>query len=376
MRFLSRVKLEHVSKVFGETKAVDDISFEAEDGEFVVLLGPSGCGKTTTLRMIAGLEIQTSGHIYIGSRKVDEVEPKDRNVAMVFQSYALYPHLTVFENIAFGLKARKIPVSDGNSRRKMMRMPKDMIEGKVKEVARSLQIGNLLDRKPAALSGGQRQRVALARAIVRDPEVFLLDEPLSNLDAKLRAATRIELKNLHMRLKRTMIFVTHDQVEAMTLADKIAVINHGKLLQYDTPLNIYNRPAIRFVADFVGYPPMNMIEGEIKGDGAARYFEGGGLRIRVQGNEEGRCVMGIRPTEFDVSRARIEGSIECTVKGLERTGTDNYLYMSSDAGNIIAAVRYSDFTPGEKVYVSFTHADVHFFSTDTGKSMNASVPAA
>lgn len=351
---MAKVRLEHITKVFGGVKAVDDISLTVEDGEFVVFLGPSGCGKTTTLRMIAGLEIQSTGHVYIGNTMVDEVEPRERNVAMVFQSYALYPHLKIYDNIAFGLRARK--------------EPKDSIDRKVKETARMLQISPLLERKPAALSGGQRQRVALARAIVRNPAVFLLDEPLSNLDAKLRAATRIELKNLHLRLKRTMIFVTHDQVEAMTLADKIAVINHGKLLQYDTPMNVFMKPSNRFVADFVGYPPMNMFEGEVTETDGVPCFEAGAFSVRLQNAGQGKFVMGVRPADVEVSLSESPGAVRCRVKGVERTGSENFLYLTSDAGDLVATVKQHSIGIGDTVFASLDSESVHFFDAASGSA--------
>ncbi len=349
---MASVRLEHVTKTFGETTAVDDVSLNVDDGEFVVLLGPSGCGKTTTLRIVSGLEVQSEGHVYIGDRQVDDVEPKDRNVAMVFQSYALYPHLKIYDNIAFGLKAR--------------RMPRAEIIKRVNDTSRMLQIHQLLDRKPSALSGGQKQRVALARALVRDPEVFLLDEPLSNLDAKLRAATRIELKNLHERLKRTMIYVTHDQVEAMTLADKIAVINQGRLLQFASPMEIFMKPAHKFVGDFVGYPSMNMISGEIGETAAGQFFSTSVLRLKTTGVAAGKYFMGIRPEDTVLSRKASPGSIECTVKGLERTGSDNYLFLDYADGNLVASVAGSDYRTGEKVYLSFDPSNAHFFDASTG----------
>ncbi len=353
---MAKIRLENLTKRFGgEVTAVDNISLTIEDGEFTVLLGPSGCGKTTTLRMIAGLEIQTEGHIYIGDRVVDDIEPKDRNIAMVFQSYALYPHLNIYKNIAFGLKARK--------------EPKDSIDRKVKDVAHILQIGGLLDRKPAALSGGQRQRVALARAIVRDPEAFLLDEPLSNLDAKLRAATRIELKNLHLRLKKTMVFVTHDQVEAMTLADKIAVISSGKLLQYDTPMNVFMKPSNKFVADFVGYPPMNMFEGDIHAKNDGMYFESSDIVVRVGIGQAGKYLLGIRPSDLEITEKEVPGAVKGRVLGVERTGTENYVYLTGDAGNFVAVARKHDYRIGDAVSVSMDLENAHFFDPATGKAM-------
>ncbi len=351
---MSKVKLEHITKIFGGVRAVDDISLTVDDGEFVVFLGPSGCGKTTTLRMIAGLEIQSEGHIYIGNTVVDEIEPRDRNVAMVFQSYALYPHLKIYDNIAFGLRARK--------------EPKQTIDRKVMDAARMLQIDPLLQRKPAALSGGQRQRVALARAMVRNPAVFLLDEPLSNLDAKLRAATRIELKNLHLRLKRTMIFVTHDQVEAMTLADKIAVINHGKLLQYDTPMNIFMKPSNRFVADFVGYPPMNMFEGKITETDGVPCFEAGGFSVPLQRAGQGKFVMGVRPVDVEVALHESAGAVRCRVKGVERTGSENFLFLTTESGDLVATVRQHNIGIGDTVFVSLNAEGIHFFDVTSGSA--------
>ncbi|HZN08110.1 MAG TPA: ABC transporter ATP-binding protein, partial [Pyrinomonadaceae bacterium] len=245
------IKFENVTKTFGDTRVVDDLSLEIDDGEFVVLLGPSGCGKTTTLRMLAGLETVTTGDIYIGDERINDVPTQHRDLAMVFQSYALYPHMTIAENIAYPLRVRKL---DKNERAK-----------RVNDVAAMLEIESLLDRKPRQLSGGERQRVALARAIVREPRAYLMDEPLSNLDARLRVQMRGELKRLQHQLGTTTIYVTHDQAEAMTLASRVAVMKRGKLQQFDTPLNIYNHPANRFVAEFVGSPSMNFIDGRIDG---------------------------------------------------------------------------------------------------------------
>ncbi|HQQ17425.1 MAG TPA: sn-glycerol-3-phosphate ABC transporter ATP-binding protein UgpC, partial [Fervidobacterium sp.] len=247
---MAQVVLEHVWKVYeGKVEAVKDANFVVEDKEFLVLLGPSGCGKTTTLRMIAGLEEITKGEIKIDGRVVNDVEPKDRDIAFVFQNYALYPHMTVYDNMAFGLKLRKVP--------------KNEIDERVHEAAKILEIESLLDRKPRQLSGGQRQRVAVGRAIVRHPKVFLFDEPLSNLDAKLRVQMRSELKKLHARLEATIVYVTHDQVEAMTMADKIVIMKDGVIQQIGTPYEVYNRPANMFVAGFIGSPAMNFIEGKI-----------------------------------------------------------------------------------------------------------------
>ncbi len=262
---MARVELEKVSKIYpGGVKAVDAIDLSIKDQEFIVLVGPSGCGKSTTLRMVAGLEEITGGAIKIGERVVNNVAPKDRDIAMVFQNYALYPHMTVYKNMAFGLKLRKVP--------------KKEIDTRVREAARILDIGHLLDRKPKALSGGQRQRVAVGRAIVRNPAAFLFDEPLSNLDAKLRVTTRAEIKRLHQRLKTTTIYVTHDQEEAMTLGDRIVVMKDGLIQQSDTPLKTYQQPRNRFVAGFIGMPPMNFFDGAIKSENGQLVFEEGSLR--------------------------------------------------------------------------------------------------
>src|SRR5438874_4989801 len=262
---MAQVVLEKISKIFpGNVKAVDAIDLDIADQEFVVLVGPSGCGKSTTLRMVAGLEEITGGTIRIGDRVVNDVPPKDRDIAMVFQNYALYPHMTVYKNMAFGLKLRG--------------MPKKQIDQRVRQVAELLQIEPLLDRKPKALSGGQRQRVAVGRAIVREPAAFLFDEPLSNLDAKLRVTTRAELKRLHQRLKTTTIYVTHDQEEAMTLGDRIVVMKDGKIQQADTSLATYNFPMNRFVAGFIGMPPMNFFDGVVKVESGQMMFEEGALK--------------------------------------------------------------------------------------------------
>ena len=261
---MAQVLLEKITKIYpGGVKAVDAIDLHIADKEFVVLVGPSGCGKSTTLRMVAGLEEITDGTIRIGDRVVNSVPPKDRNIAMVFQNYALYPHMTVYKNMAFGLKLRKVP--------------KKLIDQRVMEAAKILAIEHLLDRKPKALSGGQRQRVAVGRAIVREPAAFLFDEPLSNLDAKLRVTTRAELKRLHHRLKTTTIYVTHDQEEAMTLGDRIVIMKDGIIQQADTPLATYQKPVNRFVAGFIGMPPMNFFDGLLKVANGAMVFEEGKL---------------------------------------------------------------------------------------------------
>src|SRR5437773_1244384 len=267
---MATVTFDHVTKKYGDVLAVNDLNLAINEGEFMVLVGPSGCGKTTSLRMIAGLEEISSGELKIGDRIVNDVPPKDRDIAMVFQSYALYPHMTVRDNMAFGLKLRKLPKSD--------------IERRVNEAANILSLDKLLDRKPKELSGGQRQRVALGRAIVREPAVFLMDEPLSNLDAKLRVQTRAEIARLHQRMGTTFVYVTHDQVEAMTMGTRIAVMSEGLLQQVGTPQVLYDTPSNRFVAGFIGSPAMNFVEATVAGSGESATLETAGLKVPVPGH--------------------------------------------------------------------------------------------
>src|SRR5688572_3727313 len=289
---MATVSFEHVYKSYGPVTVVQDLNLEISDGEFMVLVGPSGCGKTTSLRMIAGLEDITQGVLKIGDRVVNDVPSKDRDIAMVFQSYALYPHMSVYDNLAFGLKLRKVPKTE--------------IDRRVKEAAAMLDLGRLLDRKPKALSGGQRQRVALGRAIVREPKVFLMDEPLSNLDAKLRVETRANIARLHQRLKTTTVYVTHDQVEAMTMGDRIAVMNEGRLQQVGTPQDLYDHPVNRFVAGFIGSPSMNFTDVTVAADGTT--LEAPGISIPVpdrlhetiRGATGKQLVAGFRPEHFEV----------------------------------------------------------------------------
>ncbi|MCE7505486.1 sn-glycerol-3-phosphate ABC transporter ATP-binding protein UgpC [Polynucleobacter sp. IMCC30063] len=289
---MASIILKNVNKNFGNTVVVVDLNLEITDGEFIVLVGPSGCGKSTTLRMIAGLEEVSSGNIFIGQKDVTHLEPSERNIAMVFQNYALYPHKTVYENLAFGLKMRKVPA--------------DEIKKKIKWAAEILRIENLLERKPKQLSGGQMQRVSLGRALVRSPEVFLLDEPLSNLDAKLRIRMREEIGQLHQRIGINMVYVTHDQVEAMTLGDRIVVMNQGKVQQIGTPLEVYDHPVNLFVAGFIGAPEMNLIEGSISEDKGQYLFKSNGLDIMLGKNlkldlkQADKIVLGIRPEHFEI----------------------------------------------------------------------------
>jgi multiple sugar transport system ATP-binding protein len=333
---MASVTYDHVTKRFGEVVAVEDLDIHVEDGEFLVLLGPSGCGKTTTLRLLAGLEEVTSGNIYIGDRLVNDVPPKDRDIAMVFQSYALYPHMSVYDNMAFGLKLRKVPKAE--------------IDRRVKEAARILGIDMLLDRKPKQLSGGQRQRVAVGRAIVREPKVFLMDEPLSNLDAKLRVHARAELSKLHQRLGTTWIYVTHDQVEAMTMGTRIVVQKDGVLQQFDTPQNLYNCPANLFVAGFIGSPAMNFFDVALVEEDDALYADGVTFRLRVPeakakalGPYKGqKVVLGIRPEDIhdpefappNITEGRIKAKVEVT----ELMGNEVFLYLLTGDKTFIARV--------------------------------------
>ncbi len=320
----SSVALVGVSKSFGDVTAVDDLTLEVAAGEFMVLLGPSGCGKSTALRIVAGLEEPTSGTVRIGDRVVDEVEAKDRDVAMVFQNYALYPHLTVRRNIEFPLRSRGVPARDRSSM--------------VAATARSLQLDDLLDRKPAQLSGGQRQRVALARALIRRPRVFLMDEPLSNLDARLRTEMRAELAELHSRLGVTVLYVTHDQVEAMTMGDRIAIMRGGVLQQVDTPQAVHDRPANAFVAAFVGSPPMNILPGRVGGEGGALSVEGGfipltpraGRLLSDRGLRE--VTAGIRPEHLVVDQT---GTLEATVSVAEFLGHELHLGCRLPGGRLV-----------------------------------------
>lgn len=349
---MARVLLRDVSKYYGDVKAVVGVNLEVRDGEFMVLVGPSGCGKTTTLRMVAGLEEITSGDLFIGDRRVNDVPPKDRDIAMVFQSYALYPHMTVRENMAFGLKLRGLPRHE--------------IEARVQEAAKMLGLEGLLDRKPKALSGGQRQRVAMGRAIVRHPSVFLFDEPLSNLDAKFRVAMRIELKMLQRRLGTTTIYVTHDQVEAMTLADRIAVMEGGVLRQVGTPQEVFDRPADLFVAGFIGSPAMNFLQGVVEEGGYVRTktatFRTGGLVAQKVASMVGAQVtVGLRPTAFLIGGDGFSGLVEV----VEHLGTEKYAYVRTPDGVLTVRLqREASVREGELLPLSVEPEQVHVFGND------------
>jgi multiple sugar transport system ATP-binding protein len=390
---VSEIRLEQVGKVYaGDVRAVDDVNLTIESGEFMVLVGPSGCGKSTLLRMIAGLEEVTEGEIWIGAREVARLAPRDRDIAMVFQNYALYPHLTVAKNLGYGLKVRKTP--------------KAVIEARVQEVARLLGLDELLDRRPGALSGGQRQRVAMGRAIVREPAAFLMDEPLSNLDAKLRVDMRAELARLHERLGVTTVYVTHDQVEAMTLGSRVAVMRDGTVQQVDTPQTLYREPTNLFVAAFIGSPSMNLVEAEVT-DGVVSFA---GYKIpltadrRPIGIEAGAVILGLRPQDFaaagtaDPALPKIE--VEAAV--VEELGSATHVLFTVDAppvdldavraasdegerAQLLASDRRALFTaevaegtpvrPGDRIGLAVDPSRLHFFDPETGSSLRSNTVA-
>jgi multiple sugar transport system ATP-binding protein len=351
------VVLESVSKFFGAVKAVDDVSLKIVDGEFLTLLGPSGCGKTTTLRLIAGLEELSGGDIYIGDRKVNDLPPKDRNVAMVFQSYALYPHMSVHDNIAFPLKIRRVS--------------KDETEKRVRESAELLGIGELLKRKPKELSGGQRQRVALGRAIVRNPDVFLMDEPLSNLDAKMRVYMRAELKRLQKKLQTTFIYVTHDQVEAMTMSDRVAIMNDGKLQQIDAPETTYNRPNNVWVAGFIGSPAMNFFDCTFRTREGGGILDAGEFSVEItsdmadlvrRSNAGSEVILGVRPEDILVSKTREPAAIEGSVYVVEPIGES--VIVDANVGKSLVKARADPSFHAEieeKIYLTFNRNKMYLF---------------
>ena len=388
---MGAIDIKSAGKIYPNgTRALEDVSITINDGEFVVLVGPSGCGKTTLLRMVAGLEDITEGEIAIGEKTVNEVAPKDRDIAMVFQNYALYPHMSVFDNMAFSLKLRKLP--------------KNEIEKKVKDAAKTLEIGELLDRKPKALSGGQRQRVAMGRAIVRNPQAFLMDEPLSNLDAKLRVQMRAELGQLHTQLQTTTLYVTHDQVEAMTMGDRVAVIRKGELQQIDTPREIYSNPRNIFVAGFIGSPSMNFVYTKIKstkdsielnfGDNQITYRDEKKEKLKSFENKE--IVLGIRPEAFEdghfANQSDYSESIKIKVSLLEQLGSDSYVHFYKDIKPVqteaieeiladegeditvlgdktkfIARINpNSTVTEGEEIELKINPSKLHFFDPESG----------
>jgi multiple sugar transport system ATP-binding protein len=365
---MASVTYDHVTKAFGDTVAVNDLNIQVEDKEFLVLVGPSGCGKTTALRLLAGLEEITGGKIMIGDRVVNDVAPKDRDIAMVFQSYALYPHMTVYDNMAFGLKLRKFS--------------KDEIKRRVNEAAEILGIQDLLDRKPRQLSGGQRQRVAVGRAIVREPKVFLFDEPLSNLDAKLRVNMRTEISKLHLRLQTTFIYVTHDQTEAMTMATRIAVINKGKLQQLDTPQTLYDRPANLFVAGFIGSPAMNFFPGKLRKDGNKMVVDTGDFVVPIPESRaasylphDGKSIIfGIRPEnihDVDFTPPGIHGEkVSAKVDVTELMGNEIFMYGVSGKNSFVARVDpRSRHRVGDQIQVVLNMDVFHVFDAETEEAI-------
>ncbi|HZJ57937.1 MAG TPA: sn-glycerol-3-phosphate ABC transporter ATP-binding protein UgpC [Clostridia bacterium] len=368
---MASVTLKQMYKVYpGGVTAVSDFNLDVADKEFIVLVGPSGCGKTTTLRMVAGLEEITEGELYIGDKLMNDVAPKDRDIAMVFQNYALYPHMTVYDNMAFGLKLRKTPKAE--------------IDRRVKEASRILDIEHLLNRKPKALSGGQRQRVALGRAIVREPKVFLMDEPLSNLDAKLRVQMRTEITKLHNRLQTTFIYVTHDQTEAMTMGTRIVVMKDGFIQQVDSPQNLYDYPVNLFVAGFIGSPQMNFIDVTLTKEGDAVYAVFGENKIRIP---EGKIkklkdssytgqevTMGVRPEDMHDEEIFLQSAADSTIKAyvdvVELMGSETYLYLNVAGANITARVDpRSTARAGDTIRIALDPNRLHFFDKDTEETL-------
>ncbi len=364
---MASLSLKNIYKIYPNGfNAVKDFSMEIDDKEFIIFVGPSGCGKSTTLRMIAGLEDISSGELWIGDKMVNDVEPKDRDIAMVFQNYALYPHMSVYDNMAFGLKLRKVP--------------KEKIDKQVHEAAKILDIEHLLDRKPKALSGGQRQRVAMGRAIVREPKVFLMDEPLSNLDAKLRVQMRVEISKLHQRLQTTIIYVTHDQTEAMTLGTRIVVLKDGVIQQVDTPQNLYDKPNNVFVAGFIGSPQMNLLDAKVVQSGSDVVLMFGSNSIKLPeakakilvdaGYVDKTVIMGIRPEDLNDTEMFISSSpdsvIEANIKVYELLGAEVFLYFDID--NVSCTARVNPRTtarPGDTIKLALDMSKLHVFDKET-----------
>lgn len=365
---MAGIRFEHISKVYDKTTAIRDVNFEIREKEFLVLVGPSGCGKSTLLRMIAGLEEITSGDLYIDDKRVNDLPPKDRDIAIVFQNYALYPHMTAYENLAFGLKIRGVP--------------KKEIQEKIAEAARILEIEPLLDRKPKAMSGGQRQRIAIGRAIVRDPKVFLFDEPLSNLDAKLRGQMRIEIARLHQKLQTTIVYVTHDQVEAMTLGDRIVVVNKGEIQQIDTPQNLYNHPKNQFVAGFIGTPPMNFIQGKVIKEEKGLVFQdhSGILKAKLShssvfesytGKE---IILGIRPEHIHTHPVKGDSNyipFKAEVQLVERLGHESFAFAALGEQQITSRLAPEEqVEPLTSITLFIDRDKMHFFDPVTGEALH------
>ena len=351
---MGRINLKNLEKSYGKTKVIHDLSIDINEGELIVIVGPSGCGKSTLLRMVAGLEDINSGSILIDNKIVNELEPMERNIAMVFQNYALFPHMTVFENMSYGLKILKIP--------------KNEISSRVQKAAEILELGELLKRKPSQLSGGQRQRVAMGRAIVRDPVAFLFDEPLSNLDAKLRVQMRLEIKKLQKQLKTTSLYVTHDQVEAMTLADRMVVMNEGNVEHVGTPLEVYTKPKTLFTAQFIGSPAMNILKGECQSN---QIKLSSGATIKANSKHNGEVNVGLRPEDFTIDE---KGTIKLKVELVELIGANTLIHGRLENSNeiLVASIAgvISDSKIGNHINLSFDENKLHLFDINSDQRIN------
>ena len=351
---MAKINLKNLQKSYGKTKVIHDLSVDIKEGELVVIVGPSGCGKSTLLRMVAGLEDINSGSILFDNKEVNDLEPRERNIAMVFQNYALYPHMTVFQNMSYSLKILKIP--------------KDEINSRVQKAAEILELGELLERRPSQLSGGQRQRVAMGRAIVRDPVAFLFDEPLSNLDAKLRVQMRLEIKKLQTQLKTTSLYVTHDQVEAMTLADRMVVMNEGNVEHVGTPLEVYTKPKTLFTAQFIGSPAMNILKGECQ---SSQINLSSGAKLKTNSKHNGRVNVGLRPEDFTINE---KGPIKLNVELVELIGANTLIHGRLENSNeiLVASIAgvISESKIGNQINLSFDENKLHLFDVNSNQRIN------
>jgi len=351
---MAKINLKNLQKSYGKTKVIHDLSVDIKEGELVVIVGPSGCGKSTLLRMVAGLEDVNSGSILFDNKEVNDLEPRERNIAMVFQNYALYPHMTVFQNMSYSLKILKIP--------------KDEINSRVQKAAEILELGELLERRPSQLSGGQRQRVAMGRAIVRDPVAFLFDEPLSNLDAKLRVQMRLEIKKLQTQLKTTSLYVTHDQVEAMTLADRMVVMNEGNVEHVGTPLEVYTKPKTLFTAQFIGSPAMNILKGECQ---SSQINLSSGAKLKTNSKHNGRVNVGLRPEDFSINE---KGLIKLNVELVELIGANTLIHGRLENSNeiLVASIAgvISESEIGNQINLSFDENKLHLFDVNSNQRIN------
>ena len=351
---MAKINLKNLQKSYGKTKVIHDLSVDIKEGELVVIVGPSGCGKSTLLRMVAGLEDINSGSILFDNKEVNDLEPRERNIAMVFQNYALYPHMTVFQNMSYSLRILKIP--------------KDEINSRVQKAAEILELGELLERRPSQLSGGQRQRVAMGRAIVRDPVAFLFDEPLSNLDAKLRVQMRLEIKKLQTQLKTTSLYVTHDQVEAMTLADRMVVMNEGNVEHVGTPLEVYTKPKTLFTAQFIGSPAMNILKGECQ---SSQINLSSGAKLKTNSKHNGKVNVGLRPEDFTINE---KGPIKLNVELVELIGANTLIHGRLENSNeiLVASIAgvISESEIGNQINLSFDENKLHLFDVNSNQRIN------